>query len=296
MPLRPARWTSRRGRGQPVAAAAGRQVGDRRLLRDRALVVAVAGEGEGAVGEGEDEAAMGDAVAIQHVVGDGHGERRLAGCDPLDPHAEALRGRSPLPTSPRRRPRPAPAATGRKRQGQRSSAGELRLALLEEGGDALRIVRQCGPPRAAGRARDRAGRRGCCVAAAWMARLVRPRPRVGPAASRAAMARASSSSAASSTAFQIRPQLAACFGVERLGQERQRLARAARRGSRASDQLPPASGTRPIFAKAWMNFAERAARTMSQANATLAPAPAATPLTAQTTGFSSARIRRRVGL
>ena len=40
----------------------------------------------------------------------------------------------------------------------------------------------------------------------------------------------------------------------------------------------------------------RAARTMSQASARLAPAPAATPLTAQTMGFSSARSRRIRGL
>ena len=55
---------------------------------------------------------------------------------------------------------------------------------------------------------------------------------------------------------------------------------------RASDQLPPASGTSPIFEKAWMNLADRAASTMSQAKAMLAPAPAATPFTAHTTGFS----------
>ena len=42
--------------------------------------------------------------------------------------------------------------------------------------------------------------------------------------------------------------------------------------------------------------ADRAARTMSQARAILAPAPAATPFTAQTTGFVRLRINRRVGL
>ena len=45
-----------------------------------------------------------------------------------------------------------------------------------------------------------------------------------------------------------------------------------------------------------MNFAERAASTMSQASARLAPAPAATPFTAQTTGFGMARMRRISGL
>src|SRR5260221_604272 len=48
--------------------------------------------------------------------------------------------------------------------------------------------------------------------------------------------------------------------------------------------------------KAWMKLAERAARTMSQASARLAPAPAATPLTAQTTGFARRRSRRISGL
>jgi hypothetical protein len=61
-------------------------------------------------------------------------------------------------------------------------------------------------------------------------------------------------------------------------------------------QVPPASGTRPILAKAWMNLADLAARTMSQAKAMLAPAPAATPFTAQTIGFSRLRISRSVGL
>ena len=60
------------------------------------------------------------------------------------------------------------------------------------------------------------------------------------------------------------------------------------------DRFDP--GISPIFAKAWMNFADRAASTMSQASAMFAPAPAATPLTAQMTGFSSDRISRSVGL
>jgi hypothetical protein len=59
--------------------------------------------------------------------------------------------------------------------------------------------------------------------------------------------------------------------------------------------VPPESGTSPIFAKAWMNLAERAARTISQASAMLAPAPAAVPFTAQTTGIGSARSLRTSG-
>ena len=60
--------------------------------------------------------------------------------------------------------------------------------------------------------------------------------------------------------------------------------------------VPPVSGIRPIFENDWMNVAPAAANTMSQANAMFAPAPAATPLTAQTTGFSSCRIARTIGL
>ena len=60
--------------------------------------------------------------------------------------------------------------------------------------------------------------------------------------------------------------------------------------------MPPESGTSPIFAKAWMKEAERAASTMSQASATFAPAPAATPFTAHTIGLGSARMRRTSGL
>ena len=49
-------------------------------------------------------------------------------------------------------------------------------------------------------------------------------------------------------------------------------------------------------AKACRNFADLAATTMSQASATFAPAPAAAPLTAQMTGFGSARKARTSGL
>ena len=61
-------------------------------------------------------------------------------------------------------------------------------------------------------------------------------------------------------------------------------------------QVPPESGTRPIFAKDSMKVADFAASTMSQARAMLQPAPAATPLTAATTGNGSARNWRTSGL
>lgn len=78
-----------------------------------------------------------------------------------------------------------------------------------------------------------------------------------------------------------------------------RSANALARGSprlRASDQLPPASGTRPILEKGWMNLAERPASTMSHARPIFAPAPAATPSIAQMIGFLIDRMNRSVGL
>ena len=61
-------------------------------------------------------------------------------------------------------------------------------------------------------------------------------------------------------------------------------------------QVPPESGIKPILQKAWINFADLEAITRSQAKAMFAPAPAATPLTAQITGFSNERIKRISGL
>ena len=60
--------------------------------------------------------------------------------------------------------------------------------------------------------------------------------------------------------------------------------------------LPPASGISPTFENAWTKRADFAASTMSQPKAMFAPAPAATPFTAQTTGFGIARRRRTSGL
>ena len=60
--------------------------------------------------------------------------------------------------------------------------------------------------------------------------------------------------------------------------------------------MPPQSGTRPIFEKAWMKLAERAASTMSQFSARFAPAPAATPLIAAITGFAIVAIACTVGV
>jgi hypothetical protein len=51
--------------GQGLALLAGAEIADRVVLGDGDAVVGIAGEGEGAVGEREDEPAMADAVAVQ---------------------------------------------------------------------------------------------------------------------------------------------------------------------------------------------------------------------------------------
>ena len=110
-----------------------------------------------------------------------------------------------------------------------------------------------------------------------------------------ATAATSASSLSSSTTFQISPQ-ASAFSAE--SGSASMVSPRARAGPtrRGSAQVPPASGTRPILAKACRKLALRAANTRSQASATLAPAPAAMPLTAQITGFSSVVMSRTSGL
>src|SRR5262245_49874339 len=79
-----------RGGDELVAELARPQKSDVTLRCDRAVIVAVAGKGEGGISEREDEAAMGDARAVHHLGLDRHGQRRPAGADLDDLHAEAL--------------------------------------------------------------------------------------------------------------------------------------------------------------------------------------------------------------
>ena len=62
------------------------------------------------------------------------------------------------------------------------------------------------------------------------------------------------------------------------------------------NQLPPASGIKPILLNAWIKLAVGAAMAMSQVMAKEAPAPAATPLTAASVGMRRLCRRRTVGL
>ena len=66
-PERPTSAASRRLGDQHLAFPRLIEEDDRGLGGDAAHVAAVAGIGEGGVGEREDHAAMGDAVAVQHV-------------------------------------------------------------------------------------------------------------------------------------------------------------------------------------------------------------------------------------
>src|SRR6266436_2179265 len=78
-----------RGRDQFVAELARLDEGDVAVGCDRTLVVRIAGEGERRIREQEDEAAMGNALAVDHVRLNRHRQRRLAAPDVDDLHAEA---------------------------------------------------------------------------------------------------------------------------------------------------------------------------------------------------------------
>jgi hypothetical protein len=52
----------------------------------------VAGKGERRIRQEKDEAAMGDLLAVDHVRLDSHRQRRFAGLDLQDLHAETLAG------------------------------------------------------------------------------------------------------------------------------------------------------------------------------------------------------------
>lgn len=55
-------------------------------------VACIAGEREGTVGEGEDQAAMTGIVAVQHILAHGHAKPGMAWSDGLDRHAKCFRG------------------------------------------------------------------------------------------------------------------------------------------------------------------------------------------------------------
>ena len=67
--------------GQLVAQLAGRKKADRAGLGHDPLIIAVAGMGKGGVGQREDQAAMADSMAIEHLLCDLHSHMGLSGRD-----------------------------------------------------------------------------------------------------------------------------------------------------------------------------------------------------------------------
>src|SRR6185437_10327171 len=256
---------------------------------DGDLVARVAGEGECAVGEREDQAAVAEVVAVDHVVAHHHAHAGKPRADLVEHHAE--------------RARRVVAVVHGAPDGLRDTllAGAAHQHPLNLAG---RFSRKAATPslksseRAATRCRSRSTS-SCAsrllASERLSACLMRPSPAVGPCASLAARARASAMSLSSSTAFQMRPHCAAVSAESGSPSMAMPIARAepARRGR---NQVPPASGTNPRRQNACRKLAERAAKTMSQAKAMLAPAPAAGPLTAATIGLARVRSRRISGL
>jgi hypothetical protein len=81
-----------RRRDQPIAELARPDEGDVALRGDGALVVGIAGKGERRIRQQEDKAAMGDAVAVDHMRQNRHRQGGFAGLDLQDLHAETLAG------------------------------------------------------------------------------------------------------------------------------------------------------------------------------------------------------------
>src|SRR6266852_1204793 len=77
---------------QPIAEFARPDEGDVALRRDAALVMGITGKGKRRIRQQENEAAMGDAVAVDHVWLDRHRQRGFARLDLQDLHAETLAG------------------------------------------------------------------------------------------------------------------------------------------------------------------------------------------------------------
>jgi hypothetical protein len=59
------------------------------MLRDRSLIMGIAGESERGIGQAEDIAAVANLMPVHHAVGDGHRQRRVSRFDRHQFHAEA---------------------------------------------------------------------------------------------------------------------------------------------------------------------------------------------------------------
>ena len=121
-----------------------------------------------------------------------------------------------------------------------------------------------------------------------------PIPRVGSAASCAASSAARFARASAGTTSDTSPHSCASSALSLRPLQSHSNARAYP-SSRVTKNVPPESGTSPMFTNAGMKLAESAAIRMSHAHANDSPAPAAGPFTAAITGFSSDRIASTFG-
>ena len=178
--------------------------------------------------------------------------------------------------------------------GFRSPAGEPRVALLAERGDALGMVVGADLRRL-----ERRLRLELLVQSASSARLsrrfVRPIATVGPAASRRARSRAASASRSAGDDGRTRPRSWASPAPSWRSPIRISKARC-RPTRRTSARARPESGTSAMRLKAGTKRASSRRRRRRRRRAGLTPAPAATPLTGRDHRLRQVRIASISGL
>ena len=239
--------------GEHVAAPRRREEVDAQPGGDGELVVRVAGEGEGRVGQRRDEAAVADVVAVEHVVA--HRHRRVApgrrrwrrfACPGLRGAVAGEHVRADLVAASARRARSGGGcASSALPSPQRSEKTAARLAMKA----ATPSRKSCARAERALHVglEARAPRRGRAPARRRAPRGSRP----GRASASPPAAAASASTSAGEGRRRRRTSrsgraLGRVFGAELVAEHRQ-AQRAARPTRRGSSHGPPQSGTRPIF-------------------------------------------------
>ena len=157
-----------------------------------------------------------------------------------------------------------------------------------------RRSRPSGWPPAAAPPRARAAPRATAVARARRAASSSPRRASAAPRTSAASSATRPANSAAGISSDTSPQSSASAALRRRFEtiHSKDLANPSRRWM---NQVPPASGTRPIPMKPGTKVASDEATRTSQAHASDSPAPAQAPLIAASTGFSSARIARTFG-
>ncbi|VFS44011.1 Uncharacterised protein [Enterobacter cancerogenus] len=159
-------------------------------------------------------------------------------------------------------------------------------ALRQERADAFAVIIAAPGQALVIPLQSRAGHRGWLVFGGvnclpWIS----PRPKVGCEAKCSASCCAVAESCSSSTTCQIIPHASACSALSLSPSSASPIARA-RPAIRGSSQVPPQSGTKPSLLNAITKLAERAAIHHVATERQRSARPAATPLTAQITGFA----------